>query len=82
ELMQCMKCRCWGHFVRSCSATTDTCSTCRGEHRTKDCVCKDKVHCVSCKYNMHASWDRGCSEFIRRCTQYDENYPENNLPYF
>jgi hypothetical protein len=28
------------------------------------------------------SWDRGCPEFQRRCDQYDENYPENNLTYF
>ena len=32
--------------------------------------------------NMHASWDRECPEFRRRCDQFDENYPENNLPYF
>jgi hypothetical protein len=28
------------------------------------------------------SWDRECPEFWRRCAQFDENYPENNLLYF
>jgi hypothetical protein len=44
-------------------------------------VCK-KMYCVSCKLNAHASWDRNCPKFLRRCAQYDKNYPENNLPYF
>lgn len=82
EPMQCMKCRKWGHFANACTASTNTCSTCGGNHRTDECTVKDKTHCVSCKSNKHASWDRICPEFQRRCAQFDENYPENNLPYF
>jgi hypothetical protein len=82
EPMQCMKCRRWGHFAHSCTATSDACGTCSGDHRTNECQAKEKTHCVSCKSNTHASWDRNCPEFLRRCAQYDENYPENNLPYF
>ena len=82
EPMQCMKCRKWGHFAGSCIAPKDTCGTCGGEHRTNDCTCRDKLACVSCKSSEHASWDRDCPEFRRRCDQFDENYPENNLPYF
>jgi hypothetical protein len=82
EPMQCMKCRCWGHFAYTCTVTADTCGTCRGEHRSNKCSNKEKMHCVSCKSDVHASWDRDCPEFRRRCKQYDENYPENNLPYF
>ncbi|KAF8269410.1 hypothetical protein EI94DRAFT_1547073, partial [Lactarius quietus] len=82
EPMQCMKCRRWGHFAQGSSASQDTCGTCRGEHRTSECTNKEKTFCVSCKSNTHASWDRDCPEFWRRCTQFDENYPENNLPYF
>jgi prefoldin subunit 5 len=82
EPMQCMKCRKWGHFAHACTAETDTCGTCGGEHRTSDCNNRAKTFCVSCKSNEHASWDRGCPEFRRRCAQYDENYPENSLPYF
>lgn len=82
EPLQCMKCRRWGHFAHGCTANTDTCGTCGEEHRTSDCSSKEKTFCVSCKSNTHASWDRDCPEFRRRCDQFDENYPENNLPYF
>jgi hypothetical protein len=37
---------------------------------------------MSCKPDAHASWDRECPEFQRRCAQFDENYPVNNLQYF
>ena len=82
EPMQCMKCRKWGHFANVCTATTDTCGTCGEGHRTNECNNKDKTFCVSCRSNEHASWDRECPEFRRRCGQYDENYPENNLVFF
>lgn len=82
EPMQCMKCRRWGHFAHACIASADTCGTCGEEHRTNTCNSKEKTFCVSCQTNTHASWDRECPEFRRRCNQFDENYPENNLPYF
>jgi hypothetical protein len=80
--MQCMKCRHWGHFAYMCTVTVDTCGTCRGEHRSNKCANKEKTYCISCKSDVHASWDRDFLEFHWRCEQYDENYPENNLPYF
>jgi len=67
EPVQCMKCRGWGHFATNCPASEDTCSTCGGTHRTNNCDSRNKLHCVSCKSDMHASWDRNCPEFIRRC---------------
>ena len=82
EPLQCMKCRKWGHFANACLASVDTCGTCGEEHRTSECTNKGKTYCVSCKSDEHASWDRDCPEFQRRCAQYDENYPENNLTYF
>lgn len=82
EPMQCTKCRKWGHFASACTASVNTCGTCRGNHRTNECTVKDKTYCASCKSEDHASWSRECPEFQRRCAQFDENYPENNLPYF
>ena len=82
EPLQCMKCRKWGHFANACTATADTCGTCGGDHRSSDCTRGGTTYCVSCKADTHASWDRGCPEFMRRCEQYNENYPENNLTYF
>jgi hypothetical protein len=82
EPLQCMKCRKWGHFANACTATTDTCGTCGGDHRSKDCTQYGKAYCVSCRSDAHASWDRDCPEFRRRCEQFNENYPENSLTYF
>ena len=77
-----MKCRRWGHFAHSCTAATDICGTCGGEHQTKECTTRDKMYCVSCKNHSHFSWNRDCPEFHCRCMQFDENFPENDLPYF
>jgi hypothetical protein len=67
ELVQCMKCRKWGHFVSECLADKDTCGSCRDAHRTNTCTNKGKVYCVSCSDRSHPSWDRTCPEFSRHC---------------
>ena len=82
EPLQCLKCRGWEHKAQSCEATQDTCGTCGETHRTSDCANKGNFYCVSCKTNAHASWDRTCPEFIRRCAIYDERHPENSMVYF
>jgi hypothetical protein len=82
EPIQCMKCRKWGHVAAACLEASDTCSTCGGEHQTCSCNTTDKIHCVSCKANMHASWDRNCPEFIWRCALHNKKHPENNLIFF
>ena len=82
EPAQCMKCRQWGHFAAHCPDADDTCGTCGGNHRTNSCDNKEKLHCVSCGDNTHASWDRACPEFARRCAIMDERNPDNSMPFF
>ena len=82
EPLQCLKCRGWEHKAQDCTAQIDTCGTCGGDHHTSSCQIKGKLFCASCKSNGHASWDRHCPEFIRRCAVYDERHPENNTAYF
>lgn len=82
EPSQCMKCRRWGHFAANCPDPEDTCGTCGGKHRTNNCGSKDKLHCVSCGDSSHASWDRACPEFIKRCAIIDERNPLNSMPFF
>jgi hypothetical protein len=82
EPIQCMKCRLWGHFATECTAEVDTCGACGEAHRTKHCRNRDKWHCASCGPNTHASWDRSCPEFIRRCAILDERNPQNAMPFF
>jgi hypothetical protein len=82
EPTQCMKCRGWGHFAVDCTNDVSTCGTCGGEHRTSDCDEAGKRYCVSCRSDAHASWDRNCPEFLKRCSWYDERHPDNSLRYF
>ena len=82
EPAQCMKCRRWGHFAMNCPDSEDTCGTCGGKHRTSACQNKEKLHCVSCGDNSHASWDRACPEFIKRSAILDERNPLNSMPFF
>jgi hypothetical protein len=82
EPTQCLKCRKWGHYANRCMATRDTCGTCGGDHWTKSCNEPSKRSCASCNVSSHASWDRQCPEFLKRCTHFDELHPENALKYF
>ena len=82
EPTQCMKCRRWGHFAAQCQEVDDTCGTCGGKHRTNTCDNREKLHCVSCGDNSHASWDRACPEFTKRCAILDERNPLNSMPFF
>ncbi|KAF8258422.1 hypothetical protein EI94DRAFT_1546010, partial [Lactarius quietus] len=82
EPKQCMKCRKWGHFAAECKAQADICGTCGDQHKTKECNVEDKRYCVSCRSNTHASWNRNCPEFLRKCVEYSSFHPENNLAIF
>jgi len=82
EPVQCMKCRRWGHFADKCLETGDTCGTCGESHRTSTCANRGKLYCVSCGDNTHASWDRSCPDFIRRCENLDDRNPMNGMPFY
>jgi hypothetical protein len=82
EPTQCLKCRKWGHFANQCSETKDICGTCGGDHWTNACSESHKRYCAPCGTNSHASWDRQCPIFLRRCAEFDESHPENALKYF
>jgi hypothetical protein len=82
EPMQCLRCRGWGHLIAQCLNANDTCGACGEGHNTRDCSNANKRFCTSCRANTHASWDRNCPEFIRRCEDYNVKFPENKLPFF
>lgn len=82
EPIQCMRCREWGHIAAHCDSSEEICGACAENHKTSDCKNRNKWFCFSCKSETHASWDRRCPEFIRRCEIYNERYPENKLPFF
>jgi len=82
EPIQCMKCRRWGHFTDKCPEGEDTCGTCGDKHRTSACKASNKLYCVSCAVTSHASWDRACLEFLKRCKNINERNPVNSMPFF
>ncbi|KAF5331424.1 hypothetical protein D9611_011885 [Ephemerocybe angulata] len=82
EPHRCGKCHMYGHWVKDCKAKEDVCGTCGTTgHRTSDCTTQQKRACISCKGGNHASWDRRCPEFLRRCHDFDQRHPENTMPY-
>jgi hypothetical protein len=82
EPVQSMKCRRWGHFAGNCPASVDTCGTCGEQHRTNACLNSGKLWCVTCESTYHASWDRNCPEFSRKCAMMDKKNPVNSMPFF
>ena len=82
EPLRCLRCHGWGHIVRDCSASVDTCGTCAQRHRTDTCTNTARPHCVSCGRAGHASWARSCPVFQRKCGEIDERLEDNKLPYF
>ena len=80
--LQCLRCRRWGHFAARCPEPNDICGTCGENHRTANCQNREKRYCVSCRSDVHASWDRNCPKFIRRRNTFDNNHPENSMVYF
>jgi hypothetical protein len=82
EPVQCMKCQRWGHFTGNCPASVDTCGTYGEQHCTNACLNSRKLLCVTCESTYHASWDRNCPEFSRKCAMMDKKNLVNSMPFF
>lgn len=82
EPLRCAKCQKFGHMARNCSSPHDICGTCGGRHWTTQCNSFRTECCANCKSQTHTSWSRKCPEFIRRCKDLDDAYPENKMPFF
>ena len=92
EPIRCMKCQSFegSHFAKDCTKLTDTCGTCAGNHRTKDCEVSssDQRFCANCQEPGHAAWDRECPVYITKAKKYQSHiadaryrfYPEREDP--
>ena len=85
EPTRCMKCQSFdGHFAKNCTSTRDTCGTCTGDHRTKDCAVTSPElrRCVNCKTTGHAAWSRQCPFFTDLLNRHHSHLQDVNYRYF
>ena len=81
EPTHCLKCQGWDHMSYTFLQGHDTCGTCGERHRMTICD-QPRRHCVSCRSDSHAIWDRSCPTFQCKCTELDARLLENLMPYF
>lgn len=82
EPPRCLKCQGWNHFAKECTVEIEVCGNCSNNHRTNECPNPHIRRCASCKSSDHASWDRGCPEFVKRLSDFNKRNPENSLHFF
>lgn len=83
EPIRCLKCHGWNHVAVECIAKVDTCGACsKKDHHTNNCPdCKESF-CTPCGKPGHASWDRQCPTFLRKCQEFNDCHLENTLPFY
>jgi hypothetical protein len=82
EPPRCLKFQGWNHFAKDCTVENNVCGNCSNGHRTSECPNPQTRRCASCKSSDHASWDRGCPEFVKRLSDFNKRNPENSLQFF
>ena len=85
EPTRCMKCQSFnGHYAKSCTSTRDTCGTCSGDHRTRDCTTTspEQRRCANCKTSGHAAWSRECPHFTDLLNRHHSHSQEVDYRYF
>ncbi|KAG8783400.1 hypothetical protein FRC12_019764 [Ceratobasidium sp. 428] len=82
EPTRCLKCQKYGHRVAKCTATRDYCSQCGDDHRSSACPDRRRRYCVSCNFDKHASWFRGCPAYERERVRLNQRKPENCRKHF
>ncbi|KAF5374638.1 hypothetical protein D9615_008935 [Tricholomella constricta] len=84
EPRRCLKCQFYGkgHIAQECKQIHETCGTCAGQHRSKDCKETDmrKLCCVNCRARRwrdnHSSADRLCPVFLEAKERLKSRMPE------
>ena len=77
--LQCFKCQGLGHVVFDCPSDEAKCLKCGLNHELKNCPDKtDKVHCVNCSSDEHASCSRKCPAIRVHIKEVEEKKAEKS----
>ncbi|KAF5371838.1 hypothetical protein D9615_009532 [Tricholomella constricta] len=90
EPRRCLKCQFYGkgHIAQECKQIHETCGTCAGQHRSKDCKETDmrKLCCVNCRARRwrdnHSSADRLCPVFLEAKERLKSRMPELKYKFY
>ena len=81
-----MKCQSFegSHFARDCRKSNDTCGTCAGNHRTKNCeaTSPDQHRCANCQELGHAAWDQECPIYLKKARQYQSHIADARYRFY
>jgi hypothetical protein len=80
EAMKCTNCQKWRHMKKDCQ-NEQRCANCGENHSSDNCF-TDKVYCISCDSNDHASWSRNCPVFKAECKRLEERRPYDTTPFY
>ncbi|KAF8221965.1 hypothetical protein L208DRAFT_1527326, partial [Tricholoma matsutake] len=81
QLVRCLKCQGYNHVANECVIRRDICAKCGEDHRSNLCHATT-LRCTPCDTHGHASSDRTCPTFLRKCEEHDMRNPENALPFY
>lgn len=81
EPVRCLKCQGYNHVANECIIRRDICARCGEEHRSNRCH-SNSLQCTPCGATGHASSNRTCPTFLRKCEEHDMKNLENMLPFF
>ena len=63
NVVQCYKCRKYGHFSTECKSATETCNHCSGGHKSSDCEAREtEPTCANCA-GAHPASHKSCDAF-------------------
>ena len=86
EPIRCMKCQSFegSHFARDCKRDDDTCGTCAGNHRTKNCksTSLDQHWCANCQEAGHAAWDQECPVYLEKARQHQSHIADTHYRFY
>jgi hypothetical protein len=78
----CNKCQMYGHILRDCKATLDTCGQCGRAHQTSTCQERTASKCTPCRSNDHPTNHESFLIYHQHENSMMDRNPETISPYY